>query len=58
MTTPAEPGHDRHEPSLSAVTNERRRLISLAYRMPGSRADAEDVVQETYARWYAMSRRE
>jgi RNA polymerase sigma factor (sigma-70 family) len=58
MTTPAEPGHDRHEPSLSAVTSERRRLIGLAYRMLGSRADAEDVVQETYARWYAMSRRE
>ncbi|GAA2143171.1 RNA polymerase sigma factor SigJ [Actinomadura napierensis] len=49
----AEGGSD---PGLSAVVSERRRLISLAYRLLGSMADAEDVVQETYARWYAMSR--
>ncbi len=35
--------------------SERRQLINLAYRLLGSLADAEDVVQETYARGYAMS---
>jgi RNA polymerase sigma factor (sigma-70 family) len=56
MTTPTGPGHGRPDPGLSAVMSERRQLINLSYRLLGSLADAEDAVQETYARWYAMSR--
>ncbi|GGO77532.1 RNA polymerase sigma factor SigJ [Nonomuraea cavernae] len=58
MTTPPQPEDGRLDPGLSAIMSERRQLINLAYRLLGSLADAEDVVQETYARWYAMSRRQ
>jgi RNA polymerase sigma-70 factor, ECF subfamily len=58
MTTQSGPGDGRLDPSLSAIMSERRQLMNLAYRLLGSLAEAEDVVQETYARWYAMSQQQ
>jgi RNA polymerase sigma factor (sigma-70 family) len=58
MTIRSEPGHGRPDPGLSAIVGERRQLINLAYRLLGSLAEAEDAVQEAYARWYAMPPRQ
>ncbi|MBP2233179.1 RNA polymerase sigma-70 factor (ECF subfamily) [Azospirillum agricola] len=43
----------RPEPSFADL---RPRLVRLAYRMLGSVADAEDIVQDAWARWLAMDR--
>ncbi|WP_313001968.1 sigma-70 family RNA polymerase sigma factor [Brevundimonas sp.] len=39
------------DPSTDAFERQRPRLLRLAYRMLGSTAEAEDVVQEAWLRW-------
>jgi RNA polymerase sigma-70 factor (ECF subfamily) len=43
---------EQHDDARSFETH-RRSLTGLAYRMLGSRAEAEDVVQDAYLRWHA-----
>ncbi|MCP3782980.1 RNA polymerase sigma factor SigJ [Micromonospora sp. A3M-1-15] len=46
--------------SADEIAGERRQLINVAYRLLGSVTEAEDAVQDAYARWYGLppSRRE
>ena len=41
--------------AVEAFEAHRRALTGLAYRMLGSRAEAEDVVQEAYLRWHTVN---
>ncbi|MGW4296614.1 RNA polymerase sigma factor SigJ [Micromonospora chersina] len=42
--------------SADGIAGERRQLINVAYRLLGSVAEAEDAVQDAYARWYGLPR--
>lgn len=44
-----------HEP-IAAFEQARPRLLGLAYRLLGSRADAEDAVQDTFLKWQTADR--
>jgi RNA polymerase sigma-70 factor (ECF subfamily) len=48
---------DQTATPVTVFEAQRGRLFGLAYRMLGSRADAEDIVQEAYVRWHEASNR-
>jgi RNA polymerase sigma-70 factor (ECF subfamily) len=43
------------ETALATFEHERRRLFGVAYRMLGSVAEAEDILQDAYLRWARLS---
>jgi RNA polymerase sigma-70 factor, ECF subfamily len=46
----------KHDAGVENFEAHRRALTGLAYRMLGSRAEAEDVVQDAYLRWHGTDR--
>src|SRR4051812_18658890 len=60
MTTSALIGSPARVSATDGATFEvmRPRLFGIAYRVLGAAAEAEDVVQETWIRWYGTNRRE
>jgi DNA-directed RNA polymerase specialized sigma24 family protein len=55
MTT-AENRTTSHDDGLSAFMSVRSRLFGIAYRMLGSAAEADDVVQDVWVRWQTADR--
>jgi RNA polymerase sigma factor (sigma-70 family) len=48
-----EPQPERRAPAVADLfDSQRRRLLSIAYRMLGSRSEAEDVVQDAWLKWH------
>lgn len=56
MATEAERRPDALDEAAAAFTEVRPRLFGIAYRMLGSAAEAEDLVQEVWLRWQAYER--
>jgi RNA polymerase sigma factor (sigma-70 family) len=52
-----QPARADADDGLSAFLGVRRRLFGIAYRMLGSAAEAEDVVQDVWLRWQTADRR-
>jgi len=48
----------RHQDAAASFDPLRPKLMRVAYRMLGSVADAEDVLQEAFIRWMALDRRQ
>jgi RNA polymerase sigma-70 factor (TIGR02957 family) len=49
-------GGGAHDDGLSAFASVRPRLFGIAYRMLGSAAEAEDIVQDVWLRWQSIDR--
>src|SRR6476646_2692857 len=47
----------KDDDQLQEFNRHRQRLFGLAYRMLGTRDDADDIVQETYIRWHNADRK-
>jgi len=47
----------KHDDGLSAFAPVRPRLFGIAYRMLGSAAEAEDIVQDVWLRWQSTNRK-
>lgn len=50
------PDETAHDESLAVFVTARPRLFGIAYRMLGSSAEAEDIVQDVWLRWQASDR--
>src|SRR5262249_38738120 len=53
---PINPASDAHNEGLSVFVRVRPRLFGIAYRMLGSVAEAEDIVQDVWLRWQSTNR--
>jgi RNA polymerase sigma-70 factor (TIGR02957 family) len=59
QSPPISPGLETggHDDGLAAFASVRPRLFGIAYRMLGSAAEAEDIVQDVWLRWQCANRR-